>query len=121
MVVLGSGWGAVSFIKNLDPEAFGGERHAVFSTAASRRPGAWARPPARVQHPLVVPAGGALLRAPSVLPRPAADGPYELVVVSPRNYMLYTPLLPSESQTWAREGRGLCREFRYAWTDLKAH
>ncbi|KAL4442460.1 hypothetical protein ABPG77_005044 [Micractinium sp. CCAP 211/92] len=47
VVVLGSGWGAVSFIKNLDPEAFG------------------------------------------------ASGPYELVVVSPRNYMLYTPLLPS--------------------------
>ncbi|KAL4447850.1 hypothetical protein ABPG75_005069 [Micractinium tetrahymenae] len=47
VVVLGSGWGAVSFIKNLDPQAFG-ER-----------------------------------------------GPYELVVVSPRNYMLYTPLLPS--------------------------
>ncbi|KAL4447854.1 hypothetical protein ABPG75_005073 [Micractinium tetrahymenae] len=47
VVVLGSGWGAVSFIRSLDPEAFG-ER-----------------------------------------------GPYELVVVSPRNYMLYTPLLPS--------------------------
>ncbi|EFN57108.1 hypothetical protein CHLNCDRAFT_143930 [Chlorella variabilis] len=47
VVVLGSGWGAISFIKNLDPAAFG------------------------------------------------EDGPYELVLVSPRNYMVYTPLLPS--------------------------
>ena len=33
VVVLGSGWGAVSFIKNLDPAAFGGKwglhRHAT--------------------------------------------------------------------------------------------
>ncbi|PRW45623.1 NADH dehydrogenase [Chlorella sorokiniana] len=47
VVVLGSGWGAVSFIKNLDPAAFG------------------------------------------------EGGGYELVLVSPRNYMLFTPLLPS--------------------------
>eukprot|EP00887_Chlorella_sp_A99_P004630 scaffold4.g4630.t1 len=47
VVVLGSGWGAVSFIKNAAPEAFG------------------------------------------------PDGPYELVVVSPRNYFCYTPLLPA--------------------------
>ena len=29
------------------------------------------------------------------IPFGAADGPYELVVVSPRSYFLYTPLLPS--------------------------
>ena len=47
VVVLGSGWGAASIVKNL-------------SSAA------------------VAPAGG-----------------YELTLVSPRNYFLYTPLLPS--------------------------
>eukprot|EP00887_Chlorella_sp_A99_P003955 scaffold11.g3955.t1 len=53
IVVLGSGWGAVSFIKNVRPEAFGRE------------------------------SGG------------RADGPYELVVISPRNYFAYTPLIPA--------------------------
>lgn len=49
IVVLGSGWGGVSFVKNLDAQLT------------------------------------------------ADDGPYELVLVSPRNYFIYTPLLPSAS------------------------
>lgn len=47
VVVLGSGWGAISFLKNIDPKEFG------------------------------------------------PDGQYELTIISPRNYFLYTPLLPS--------------------------
>lgn len=47
VVVLGTGWGAISFLKSLDPKTYG------------------------------------------------PDGRYELVVVSPRSYFLYTPLLPS--------------------------
>lgn len=47
VVVLGTGWGSISFIKSLDPKSFG------------------------------------------------PDGPYELTIISPRSYFLYTPLLPS--------------------------
>lgn len=47
ILVLGSGWGAVSFVKSLDPALFGDE------------------------------------------------GAYELVVASPRDYFVYTPLLPA--------------------------
>ena len=37
-----------------------------------------------------------LLPAPLPAPAPPENGAYELVLVSPRNYMLFTPLLPSE-------------------------
>jgi NADH:ubiquinone reductase (non-electrogenic) len=47
ILVLGSGWGAVSFVKRLDPALFGDE------------------------------------------------GAYELIVASPRDYFVYTPLLPA--------------------------
>ena len=55
VVVLGSGWGAVSFVKSLP-----------------------------------------------------ADTPYDVVLVSPRNYFLYTPLLPGAATgaTGAAEGSG---------------
>ncbi|KAI7837688.1 hypothetical protein COHA_008481 [Chlorella ohadii] len=84
VVVLGSGWGAVSFIKNLDPAAFG-EGEA-----------------------------------------------YELVLVSPRNYMLFTPLLPSalggvvsetsivESIRTLMQGKGTYYEARATHIDPEA-
>eukprot|EP00887_Chlorella_sp_A99_P003956 scaffold11.g3956.t1 len=68
IVVLGSGWGAVSFIKNAGPEAFGRE--------------SW-----------------------------AADGAYELVVISPRNYFAYTPLIPAAA-AGAVEGRSIVEPIR---------
>ena len=37
---------------------------------------------------------------------PAADGHYDVTLVSPRNYFLYTPLLPS-SATGAVEPRSI--------------
>lgn len=63
IVVLGSGWGAVSFIKNAGPEAFG------------------------------------------------PDGAYELVVISPRNYFAYTPLIPAAA-AGAVEGRSIVEPIR---------
>ena len=39
-------------------------------------------------------------------PVPAADGHYDVTLVSPRNYFLYTPLLPS-SATGAVEPRSI--------------
>lgn len=55
IVVLGTGWGAVSFLKTLDPKTYGPE------------------------------------------------GRYEVTVVSPRSYFLYTPLLPSAAAGTVQE------------------
>lgn len=173
VVVLGSGWGAVSFVKNLDPAAFGRKSHiTLMDPTLSHRPATLApccerpsvarlpaactclwcpSPPCIFFEPLhrlhvnlpvhrqpecqPVNAQAAPLpdahpvhlglgvphthmyaqqhphRVPQspydpawVCPLPATDlpsvcaakGQYELVLVSPRNYMLFTPLLPSE-------------------------
>ena len=74
VVVLGSGWGAVSFVKNLDPAAFGGE----WATArlGAQPAGARSRVHARLVAPLpwprplaAPPPPPALLAAPHALPR----------------------------------------------------
>jgi len=138
--VLGSGWGAVSFIKNLDPASFGGAPSMCLYGGsllmALRVPSCAVHAPE--QHACRV------LRMVSILlqcgtvaclsslvphahpytcgcfnPRPAAlsaflsphlaeNGAYELVLVSPRKYMLFTPLLPSELK-WGVAGRARLR------------
>lgn len=91
IVVLGSGWGAMSFLKSLDPKSFGREQWMRLCAAVAG--GSWGCAPACC-HLLAV--RSCLPTSHTHLPRlqiapppfPAADGKYELVVVSPRSYFL---------------------------------
>lgn len=80
VVVLGSGWAAVSFLKNIDPKMFGGALPLLHCVLTQQEQDIL---PLQVLTTLPCPA-------------PAEDGPYELTLISPRNYFLFTPLLPSE-------------------------
>lgn len=165
--MLGSGWGAVSVVKNIDPKAVSGA-HGGRPSGAERLAGpcmppprlpatrtapplrrrdrnAPQPPPARPQcspettafmrwfllaparwlhprpwtHPSPSPPSTTphlLIHAPPPPPPPRPstpeDGPYELVLVSPRNYMLFTPLLPSEPpQPASTNSMMQCRPF----------
>lgn len=108
VVVLGTGWGAISFLKQLDPATYG--REYCRRTASSLCAGAIAargqshcvpaahKPSVRAQLPSGQHAGSGVLplsRFACLCSTAAADGRYDLTVVSPRSFFLYTPLLPS--------------------------
>ncbi len=141
VVVLGSGWGGMSFLRQLDPTLTKGrpllKRWPLWCIASTsctactlQRLGPaverlvlteccpcltllLGRPRleitwARLARPLPATHGLPCLQELMlcVHPVPAADGQYDVTLVSPRNYFLYTPLLPS-SATGAVEPRSI--------------